>query len=242
MPHQHRAIQLTGEIRQRLERRVGRGQAAIADVGHALLRELVDCGHRELSVREGSARLRAEAEVRPDDLVAESQQGGQAARGRRARAHVVEEGLIEARPPAPHLVRHVHRMALAHEVLVPAHPTVRRRLPRLAGQGRAMDHHHRDVAVTALRHHVPHVHLVDGDVAPRAEVAQLHLGLFGLLAADEEAALCLQHQGRVGCLQIRDGLRRHSRGRPERDRNRDDGEQGPSARHRGSAESPRASS
>ena len=173
MPDEHRAIQLPGELGQRLERRVGRGQAAIADVGHALLRQLVHRGHRELGVRERGARLRAEAEVRPDDLVAESQQGGQAARGRGARTHVVEEGLIEARAPAAHLVRHVHRMALAHEVLVPAHPAVRCRLPRLAGQRRAVDHHHRDVAVATLGHHVAHVHLVDGDVPAGTEAAQL---------------------------------------------------------------------
>ncbi len=60
-----------------------------------------------------------------------------------------------------------------------------------------MNHHHGHVAIAALGHHVAHVHLVDGDVPARAEVAQLTLGLFNLLAADEEAALCLQHQGRV---------------------------------------------
>ena len=125
-------------------------------------------------------------------------------------------------------------MTLAHEVLVPAHPTVRRRLPRLAGQGRAVDHHHRDVAVAALRHHVPHVHLVDGDVAPGTEAAQLHLGLLGLLAADEEAALRLQHQGRVGRLEILEGLRLDAAGRAEDARKRDTEEDGRSAQHRDS--------
>ena len=56
-----------------------------------------------------------------------------------------------------------------------------------------MHHDHRNVAVVSLRHHVAHVHLVDGDVAARAEVARSTLRLFDLLAADEEAALCLQH-------------------------------------------------
>ena len=60
-----------------------------------------------------------------------------------------------------------------------------------------MNHHHGRVAVAALRHHVPHVHLVDGDVPPGAEVAQFPLRLFDLVAADEEAALGLQHQRRV---------------------------------------------
>jgi hypothetical protein len=84
---------------------------------------------------------------------------------------------------------------------------------------------------------------VEGDVTARAEVAQIHPGLFSLLTADEEAALCLQHQGRVGCLQIRDGLRRHGPGHAEDARNRDDGEHGRSARDRESltfhAQSPR---
>ena len=79
-----------------------------------------------------------------------------------------------------------------------------------------MDHHHRKVAVTALRHHVAHVHLIDGDVAPRTEVAQLHLCLFGLVAADEEAALCLQHQRRVGSLNILECLRHHVAGRAQK--------------------------
>ena len=35
-----------------------------------------------------------------------------------------------------------------------------------------MDHHYRNVAGAALRHHVPHVHLVDGDVAAWAEIAR----------------------------------------------------------------------
>ena len=122
-------------------------------------------------------------------------------------------------------------MALAHEVLVPAHATVGRRLPRLAGQGRAVDHHHRHVPVTALGHHEPHVHLVDGDVAPGTEAAQLHLGLLGLLAADEEAALRLQHQGLAGSLKILECLRRHARGRGEDARKRDNGEHRRSAQH-----------
>ena len=177
--------------------------------------EFVHRVHRELTVRVGRASLRAKSEVRPDDFVAESDPTGKAGRGRRARAHVVEDGLVESRPPAPHLVRHVHGMALAHEVFVPAHPTVRRGLPRLPSQGRAMDHHHRKIAVTALRHHVPDVHLIDGDVAPRTEVAQFHLCLFSLVAADEEAALCLQHQRRVGRLNILERLRYRGDGRAE---------------------------
>ena len=98
-------------------------------------------------------------------------------------------------------------MAPAHEVLVPAHSAVRRGLPRLARQRRAMDHHHRHVAVAALRHHVAHVHLVDGDVPAGAEVAQLALRLFDLLATDEEAALGLQHQRLVRRLHILECLR-----------------------------------
>ena len=106
-------------------------------------------------------------------------------------------------------------MALADEVLVPSHAPVRRRLPRLARQGRAVHHHDRNVAVAALRHHVPHVHLVDGDVTAGREVSQLHCGLFDLLAADEEAALRLQHQRRVGRLHVLERLRRDIRVCPE---------------------------
>ena len=78
-----------------------------------------------------------------------------------------------------------------------------------------MDHDHRDVAVAALRHHVAHVHLVDGDVPPGAEVAQLPLRLFNLLAANEEAALRLQHQRLVGRLNVLERLRHDATGHAE---------------------------
>ena len=173
--HQHRAIHLTGEIRQRLERGVRSRHAAKTHVGDTLLRQFVHGGHRELSVREGSARLRTEAEVRPDHFIAEPNPSRQTVRRRRARARVVEDGLIESRSPASDLIRDIDGMALADEVLVPSHATVRRGLPGFARQRRAMHHHHRHVAIAALRHHVAHVHLIDGDVPARAEVAQLTL-------------------------------------------------------------------
>ena len=81
-----------------------------------------------------------------------------------------------------------------------------------------MDHHHRNIAVAALRHHVPHVHLIDGDVPSGTEVAQLTLCLFDLVAADEEAALRLQHQGLVGSLHILECLRHHVDGCAENGR------------------------
>src|SRR4030095_558943 len=83
-----------------------------------------------------------------------------------------------------------------------------------------MDHHYRNVAVAALRHHVPDIHLIDGDVAPRTEVAQFHLCLFRLLAADEEAALRLEHQGRVRGLNVLECLRPHVHGRSDREHTR----------------------
>ena len=49
----------------------------------------------------------------------------------------------------------------------------------------------------------------------RTEVAQLTLCLFDLLAADEEAALCLQHQWRVRRLDVLECLRHHVDGRAE---------------------------
>ena len=95
-----------------------------------------------------------------------------------------------------------------------------------------MDHHHGDVAVAALRHHVPHVHLVDGDVPARAEAAQLHLRLLSFVAADEEAALCLQHQGRVRRLKILEGLRHRAAGRAEDAGKGGTDQDGRSAQHR----------
>jgi hypothetical protein len=70
-----------------------------------------------------------------------------------------------------------------------------------------MDHDHRDVPGPVLRHHEAHVHLVHGDVAGGTQVAQLHFCLVGLLAADEEAALGLQHQRRVRRLHVLECLR-----------------------------------
>ena len=94
-----------------------------------------------------------------------------------------------------------------------------------------MDHHHRHVAVTALRHHVAHVHLVDGDVPTGAEVAQFRLRLIDLVAADEEAALGLQHQRRVRGLHILEGLRRHVPRNAENGTNGYSREDGRSAQH-----------
>jgi len=77
-----------------------------------------------------------------------------------------------------------------------------------------VDHHHRHVAVAALRHHEPHVHLVDGDVSAGTE-ADLHLRLLGLLAADEEAPLRLQDQRRVRGADVLERLRGRAAGRAE---------------------------
>ena len=79
-----------------------------------------------------------------------------------------------------------------------------------------MDHHDRH-AVAALRHHVAHVHLVDGDVSSRTKVAQLGLRLFDLVAADEEAALGFQDEGLVRSLYILEALGHHvARGAQDR--------------------------
>jgi hypothetical protein len=95
-----------------------------------------------------------------------------------------------------------------------------------------MDHHYWEVGVPALRHHVPHVHLIDGDVTPRTKVAQLTLRLFSLFAADEEAALCFQHQRRVGCLNTLECLRHHAVDCAEDARKGDTDQDGRSAQHR----------
>ena len=78
-----------------------------------------------------------------------------------------------------------------------------------------MHHHHGRVAVAALRHHVPHIHLVDGDVSAGTEVAQFPLRLIDLVAADEEAALGLQHQRLVRGLHVLESLRHHVAGSAE---------------------------
>src|SRR5207247_2083924 len=83
----------------------------------------------------------------------------------------------ESGPTTADLVRDVDRMALANEVLVPAHSAIRCRLPRLSGQRRAVDHDDGTAAFATARHHVAHVHLVDGDVPPAPELAQLAVRL-----------------------------------------------------------------
>jgi hypothetical protein len=50
-----------------------------------------------------------------------------------------------------------------------------------------VDHHHWHVAVTTLRHHEPHVHLVDGDVTVRTQTTVLQPRLRDRLAANEES-------------------------------------------------------
>src|SRR6185295_9005483 len=72
-----------------------------------------------------------------------------------------------------------------------------------------------------LRHHETHVHLVHGDVAGRTEVAEFHVRLVGPFAADEEAALGLQHQRRVRRLHILERLRLGGERCPQHTRERD---------------------
>jgi hypothetical protein len=57
-----------------------------------------------------------------------------------------------------------------------------------------MNHYDRKFAVACLRHHVPHIHLVNSNVSAWTEVAKLALRLFNFLATDKEAALCLKYQ------------------------------------------------
>ena len=57
------------------------------------------------------------------------------------------------------------------------------------------------------------------------------LCLFDLLAADEEAALCLQHQRRVGRLHILECLRHHVDGRAENARQGNTDHDGRSNQH-----------
>ena len=95
-----------------------------------------------------------------------------------------------------------------------------------------MHHHHGHIAFAALRHHVAHVHLVDGDVASWAEVAQLALGLFDLLAADEKAALGLQDERGVCSSHVFQGLSHRVRGGGHEDCDRGTGQHGQSQHHR----------
>ena len=59
-----------------------------------------------------------------------------------------------------------------------------------------MNHDHRHVAITALRHHEAHVHLIDGDVTTWTQ-SDLHLRHLGLFPTDEKAALRLQNERRI---------------------------------------------
>jgi hypothetical protein len=89
-----------------------------------------------------------------------------------------------------------------------------------------MEHDDGHVAVAAPRHHVADVHLVDGDVSAGGEIAHLALRLFDHLAADEEAALRLQHQRCGSQLDVCEGLRRHAERRAEHGRHEDAGQHG----------------
>ena len=100
MPHQHRAVQLAGEIRQRLDR--GLGCRAPPKLCRAHLASRVrPRRHRELAVGERLAGVEPKRKLGQTTLVAESQPGGLVGRRRRARAHVVQDGLVEARSAAP---------------------------------------------------------------------------------------------------------------------------------------------
>src|SRR5690606_24095318 len=167
---------------------------APAHVGYGLLRQLVDCCERELTIREGLTRLRSKAKIRPHTFIAEAKPLGLFGGSGGTCTHVVEDRLIEAGTAAAYLVRHIDRMAVADEVFVPSHSPIGRRFPALAGQRRAMNHHDRKLLVDGLRHHVPHVHLIDRDVPVRTQIAELISSLRDPFTADIKAALRFEHE------------------------------------------------
>ena len=120
-----------------------------------------------------------------------------------ARFGLVQHRLIESRTPAARLIDDVGRDALADEVRIPALTTVRRRLERGTGVRGAVHHDHRPARRGPLRRNLElHVHLADGDLLRRgrrrllARRRERDRGVVGDLrhAADEEAALILEHE------------------------------------------------
>jgi hypothetical protein len=100
-------------------------------VGDDLLVELIHLVDRELPVGPGDAVFRAEPEDRPGELIGGEQHPALFAGRLLALAHFIEPGRVEAGSRAPRLLGEVGRVALAGEILVPAHAAVRRGLPGL---------------------------------------------------------------------------------------------------------------
>ena len=199
--HEHGAVQLRRQIGHGRDVGVRRGQHRI-QVGNRLPRQLGRGFDGELLVGERRAEAGTEPELRPDELVGEAPEIGQRAERLHPGADLVVGRDVEARARARDLIRDVHGMALADEVLVPAHAAIRGGVVALAAQGGAVQHDDGD-AVVRHRHHVLHVHLVDRDVAAgvgqlTGEERQLGGRLLHRLPAHDEAAATLQRQRR-GC-------------------------------------------
>jgi hypothetical protein len=125
--HQDRALQLHGQRRHVLPGRIRIRQQRV-EVRDHLFVELVDGFDWKLSVGEGFAKFRTEAEHRPRDLLAGVDDVRQRARRLRTRFHGADRRGIEPRTRTRDLIGEIHRSIAAHEVPVPSHPPVRRRL------------------------------------------------------------------------------------------------------------------
>src|SRR5262245_6019491 len=84
--------------------------------------------------------------------------------------HAVEDSRVESRSRPRDLVGEIDCVPLAHEIFLPAHAAIRRRLVRLAAEVGAVDHYHRHPA--RRRHLVLHVHLVDRNMPTAARPSE----------------------------------------------------------------------
>src|SRR6185312_11006212 len=154
---------------------------------------------RKLRIGVGVRVARSEAEQHPGQLMGRGDDVGQRTGRGRPGFDSRHDGRVEPRARPRHLVRQIDGPVLAQEILVPSHPPVGSRLPRLAAQAAAMNHDDRQVAARPGGNLVLHVHLIHGGVActlqcagPRRWRDRLHL------AADKKAALAPDHQRPLG--------------------------------------------
>ena len=187
MTHEDGAAQLDRQFSHIRPRGVWRREQRVEIRDHFLI-ELVDVLDGKLLVRPDLAVARAKAEHPPGKLMIGPQDPRQIGRRPRPCTDIVEDLRVKAGPRATGLIGEIHRVTFAHEVLVPAHSTVGRLLPRLRTEAAPVHHDHRNL-VAVLRDLVLDIHLVHGDVAARGEAL--------VLSADEEIADLFQNERRL---------------------------------------------
>ena len=219
VPHQHGAVQAASRARPCWSR------SDSASAARRSSRESSACRARrrlrsETGRRETPRRTSARTET-PSTRPGGSPRGCRAAPTAAARRSSRRRSRSNRSPSArATLGPRDRRCGPAHEVFVPAHAAVGRRLPRLAAQAAAVNHDDGHVPIAAHRDLILHVHLVDHDLAAaeRGAGRRRRLRQLLLLAADEETALARDRQRPVRSL--RSGVRRSTRKPPRRRANR----------------------